>query len=240
MAFISIQNKKVHYQTWGRGEPFLFVHGWGGSIQSLTPLAKLFANTNKSFLVDLPGFGESQNPDPDWGIKEYTDVIAKLISGLHLKKVVYFGHSFGGTIGICLAANYPGLLNKLILCDASYKRNTDKQKIPSFIRIFFDYVPFLKKIIYKIFFPNSDLLLYPQLESNFKKIVADDMTTILKKIKTVTLILWAENDTDTPVANAYELQKKIKHSTLKIFPDSTHNLPLKNPELLVPVIKKIL
>jgi len=240
MAFISIQNKKVHYQTWGRGEPLLFVHGWGGSIQSLTPLAKLFANTNKSFLIDLPGFGESENPDPDWGVKEYTDVIAKLINGLHLKKVIYFGHSFGGALGVYLSTNYPNVINKLILCGASYKRNTDKQKIPKFIRFFFDNIPFLKKLVYKIFFPASDLLMFPQLESNFKKIVTEDLTNCLKKIKTETLILWAKDDTETPVGNAHELQKKIKHSLLKIFPDTTHNLPIKNPELLFPVIKKFL
>jgi len=240
MAFISIQNKKVHYQTWGRGEPFLFVHGWGGSIQSLTPLAKLFASTNKSFLVDLPGFGETENPDPDWGIKEYTDVIVKLINELHLKNVIYFGHSFGGALGIYLSANYPNIIDKLILCGASYKRNTDKQKIPEFVRVFFDNIPFLKKLVYKIFFPTSDLLMFPQLESNFKKIVAEDLTNLLKKIKIDTLILWAENDTETPVENAHELQKKIKHSVLKIFPDTTHNLPIKNPELLFPQIKKFL
>lgn len=237
MPFISVQNKKIHYQTWGRGEPFLFVHGWGGSIDSLTPLAKLFANTHKSFLIDLPGFGQSNNPDPDWGVKEYSDTIVQLVTKLQLKRLIYFGHSFGGTIGINIAANHAGIFQKLILCAPSYKREQN----PSGLAKLFNWLPsFLKKPIYQVFFPASDLYKFPHLENNFRKIVKEDLTSILGKIKIPTLILWGHSDVQISSSNAQELSKKIKDSKLKLFPDFGHSLPLVEPKLVFDEIKKFL
>lgn len=237
MPFISVQNKKVHYQTWGRGEPFLFVHGWGGSIESLTPLAKLFANTHKSFLIDLPGFGQSDYPNPDWGVQDYSEMIVELVNKLQLKKLIYFGHSFGGTMGINIAAKHRDLFQKLILCAPSFKRLNQKSGI---IKLF-TFLPIsIKRAIYQVVFPNSDLYRYPGLETNLRKIVKEDLTSILATIKTPTLILWGEKDLQTPLAPSHELNKKIKNSKLKIFPNIGHNLPLIEPKLVYDEIKKLL
>lgn len=221
--------KTINYLSRGKGQPIVFVHGWGGSIKSLEGLANLASEKYQSITFDLPGFGQSDNPDPDWGVKEYAETVINLMKKLRLSNIVYFGHSFGGSLGIYIAANYPGLIKKLVLCDSSFKREV---KTSAMARFFSKLPSKLKLFLYMVFFPNSDLYKFPRLEKNFRKIVVNDLSGYLSNINVPTLILWGEGDRQTPVDDAYELKNKIKNSILKIFPGIGHNLPLTKPELV--------
>jgi len=235
---IDLNGRAVNYEIKGKGGTIILVHGWGGSSKSLEGLAQLLSAKYNTISVDLPGFGLSEKPDPDWGVGEYAQFLIDFICQLKLRPVIFFGHSFGGSLGIYLAANYPDYIKKLILSGPSYKRNP-----PSTTKIsrLFQFLPYaLRKFIYKIFFPGSDLYKVPSLESNFRKIVTQDLTPFLQSIKTPTLILWGEDDIQTPVNKVKELHEKIVNSRLKIFPEIGHNLPLKYPELVYSAIKKFL
>lgn len=228
---------QINYELLGQGQPLILVHGWGGSINSLRKLAQLLSQEYQTIIIDLPGFGQSDQPDKDWGVGEYGKAIINLLDQLNIKTCHYFGHSFGGSLGIYLASQYPNRIAKLILCDASYQRSGQTSHTTQVIKKFTNKFSWLKKIeypikkiYYKIFFPNSDLLKYPQLETNFRKIMTQDLTPFLKKINCPTLILWGEKDQQTPILYAYDLNKQIKNSQLKSFPDIGHNLPLKYPE----------
>lgn len=221
--------KTLNYLSRGKGQPIVFVHGWGGSIKSLEGLANLASKKYQSITFDLPGFAQSDQPEPDWGVKEYAETVVNLMKKLKLTNIVYFGHSFGGSLGIYIAANYPGLIKKLILCDSSFKREVKTSPMARFFRK----LPFkLKLFLYRVFFPNSDLAKFPHLETNFRKIIIEDLSGYLDSINIPTLILWGEGDRQTPVDGAYILKNKIKNSKLKIFADIGHNLPIINPGLV--------
>lgn len=235
---VKLQGKSINYQLEGTGSPLLLIHGWGGSSKSLEPLAQSLAKKYKAITIDLPGFGKSSKPDPDWGVEEYAKIIIDFISEFKLRPVIFFGHSFGGALGVYLAAKYPEYISKLILSGASYKRNNPASaKAVAFLKWI---PPLAKKIIYKVLFPQSDLYKVPELETNFRKIVTQDLTPLIQTIKTPTLILWGEKDNQTPVSNAIELQNKINSSGLKIFLNIGHNLPLKYPRLVYEEITKFL
>jgi len=230
---INVQRKKIQFIKQGQGQPLVFLHGWGGSINSLTPLASLFSKKYQVVTLDLPGFGQSDPPDPNWGVKEYGELLVSLFNKIGLKKVVLFGHSFGGSLAIYLAAKHPEHIDKIVLCAPSFRRQVKKsrnilKKLPQPLRI----------LIYRIFFPQSDLWRFPKLEANFRKIVNDDLSPYLSKIETKTLILWGQLDKETPVKNAYLLKKELKNSQLKTFPNIGHNLPLTQPELVFEEVKK--
>jgi len=233
--FLDVSGKKINYQKMGKGPPILFVHGWGGTIESLSPLARMFSDYEATVL-DLPGFGKSDLPDPSWGVQEYGDLVAQFCLQLHLNKILYFGHSFGGSLGIYLAATKPDLIEKLVLCNSAFKRtstqNSGQGRWPL--------PPFLKRLYYRIFYPNSDSMKYPHLESNFRKIITQDISRLLSKIKVPTLILWGSADKDTPAPMANELHEKIGGSTLKMFEGFAHGLPLKYPDLVYKEMIKFL
>ncbi len=228
--YIEVDGKKVYFKTRGRGAPLVFIHGWGGTIQSLDTLAKLASKKYKTIVFDLPGFGKSDNPEPTWGVVEYSDFVRALLKKLGYSKYSIFGHSFGGSIAIYIAENHPQVIDSLILSGVSFKR---EKKTSPLAKLFKNIVPPSIKIsLYRIFFPKSDLSKYPHLEPNFRKIVTQDLTQNAQNIKAKTLILWGENDTYTPVANAYLLHDLIKGSLLEIYPNRGHGLPLKYPEIV--------
>lgn len=230
--------KTINYKITGKGDPTLLVHGWGGTSKSLQPLAQLISSKYKTITLDLPGFGLSSDPDPDWGVEDYAKFLIDFICELRLRPVIFFGHSFGGALAIFIAVNYPNYIKKLILCGASYKRSSLSSTKVS--RLLSWLPPTIKKIIYKVFFPHSDLYKVPGLEANFRKIVTQDLTPALKSIVTPTLILWGEKDKETPVSHAHELEKKIKNSQLKIFPNIGHNLPIIYPQKIYEEMDKFL
>ena len=171
-------------------------------------------------------------------MEKYADIITQFLKQLNIGKVIYFGHSFGGSLGMYLALHYPTLLEKLILCDSSYKRSVTK---PALIVRLLRHIPIpVKKILYRIFLRNSDLYRYTPLEPNFRKIVVHDLSSYPDKIKVPTLILWGEEDRTTPLTWASELNKKIKNSKLVTFPKIRHNLPLEYPDLVYKEIVKFL
>lgn len=234
------QGKTISYDVMGKGSPLILVHGWGGSSQSLKQLAELLSDNHKTIIVDLPGFGNSDTPPPEWGTPEYANVLIALLDHLKIKKTSYFGHSFGGSLGLYLSVN-TNLIENLILCNSSFKRRARKSLLVRAAKhIFPGNNPPLKMLFYRIFFRNSDLARYPHLERNFRLIMKQDLTPLIEKVKVPTLILWGQNDTITPVALGEELHAAINGSKMVVFANARHGLPLRNPELLVEPIKKFI
>jgi pimeloyl-ACP methyl ester carboxylesterase len=264
-----ILNIKTHYELIGEGrDTILFLHGWGGSVESLRPLAEQFASTHTCVVVDLPGFGATANPPPEWGTHEYAEYIKQFIDEAKLPKPLSIvGHSFGGSLALCLAAMHPEYVKRLVLCAPSWHRlksvgaassgkiasssllamtnsiNVIKGHFKRILHFVISSLPrnrLLRKIIYKIFFPQSDLMKYPQLESNFKRIVTEDLTDVTKTVRQPTLILWGDKDTYTPIENAELLQNLIPGALLGVFPAVGHDLPLKHTDLIVESIRSFL
>lgn len=238
--FARILGRQLHYEIFGTGDSVLLVHGWGGSLESLRALGDLLAITHRVILVDLPGFGTSENPEQEWGVEEYVQVLSNLMDELKIKKTSYFGHSFGGSLGIVLATRRPKLIQHLFLCNSALKRPNKTVKIPLFLKGVLFRQKNLRIWLYRIFFPNSDIAKQPHLESNFKKIMQQDVSKYALQVSVPTHIIWGAGDTVTPVAWAHELHQTIKQSTLAIIPNARHGLPLRDPESVVREIQKYL
>lgn len=242
--YLDVSGRRVYYTMEGKGAPLLLVHGWGGTSKSLKSLSAFFSAENTVILIDLPGFGQSDLPEADWGTPEYAKVIVEVIQKLNLGKIIYFGHSFGASLGIYLTAHYPELFLRLILTGASFKRSAPKKsKIGSFLRklpLPHALTSFIRKIGYRILYPQSDSLRFPSLETNFRLILSKDLSSEASMIKTPTLILWGEKDHDTPLSHGRLLHDVITNSKLVVFPDSTHSLPLVKPEECAMEMKKFI
>src|SRR5687768_10318163 len=64
--------------------------------------------------VDLPGFGNSPEPDSGWGAAEYATSVLPVLDELGPAPVV-LGHSFGGRVAVHLAASAPDRVGALVL-----------------------------------------------------------------------------------------------------------------------------
>jgi len=106
----------------GRSPARVFIHGLGstgtwvyGEVAQDPRLGG-----HRSLIVDLPGFGLSDRPG-DWGysLEDHASVIAAICEARGLTGIDLVGHSLGGDISIVVAAQYPGLVGRLVISEAN-------------------------------------------------------------------------------------------------------------------------
>ncbi len=206
----------------------VFLHGWRSRKEVWSPVIQKLLVMNYQLSVysmDLPGFGGSQwsqplpNPPLKRGGKtagmtvgDYAEVAKGFIEKLELKNVVLVGHSFGGRVGIKLAAMYPQLLSKLVLVDsAGFAISQNKKSAMNFAakiaKPFFapKFMQGLRKKIYQKI-GAEDYLATPQLQKTFVNVVGEDLTSDMQKINCPTLIIFGENDKETPPSTGLKMQ----------------------------------
>ena len=91
-----------------QAEHLLLIHGWGISSQVWQPLTPLLSQTFNITLIDLPGFGKSEQGDYSLPV-----VLANLLEGMPQQFSV-LGFSLGGMLAVQLAKQYPERINKVI------------------------------------------------------------------------------------------------------------------------------
>lgn len=94
----------------------VFGHGWGRSYRDFIPVAEALAPVASSYLVDFPGFGDSPRPDETWGTEDYADhMVSYLREAQGLTEYSWVGHSFGGRVGMRIAARNDNPIQHLVL-----------------------------------------------------------------------------------------------------------------------------
>ncbi len=116
---INIEGLDLNYICEGEGKDVLILHGWGASIQAMLAIHNHLKDRFKVYTLDLPGFGESDEPTEVWGSHDYADFIKKFMDELDIEEVILIGHSHGGRVSIVLGSDYPDLVKKMILIDSA-------------------------------------------------------------------------------------------------------------------------
>ena len=60
------------------------------------------------------------------------------------------------------------------------------------------------------------------LRKTMSKLLAEDLTEQIKSISVPTLLVWGENDTATPLSDAYVMEEKIPGAGVAIIPGAGH------------------
>jgi len=243
-----IKGLKINYKIIGEGKPLLILHGWGSNSEKWQGVAELLAREGfKVIIPDLPGFGQSQEPKQVWGLDDYCNFVEELVKILGLEKFSLLGHSFGGALALKLSLRITEKIEKLFLVSASFRRRKKFKKrffwaLAKALKIF-SFLPFysyLKKGFYK-FLLKSD---YPStkgvMRKSYLKIIKEDLSDILNKIKTPAIIIWGEKDDITPLRHGRLLDEKIKESELIVLPAVGHNIRTEAPEKLTQIVSKFL
>ena len=133
-----IKKTSINYDYYNNSSTvtLVFLHGWGQNIEMMFPLAKPFLQKYNCLLIDLPGFGKSNEPPYPWSLDDYADMLNELLKKLNIKKVIIIGHSFGGKIALVYALKYN--VEKLVILAAPFmqkiKKPTLKMRFYKFIK----------------------------------------------------------------------------------------------------------
>lgn len=239
-----INNQLISYLKNGTisEECLLFLHGWRSNKEVWNNvIQKLFGRNNQVLVysVDLPGFGQSSTPPTAWSVGDYAGLVKQFIEKFELKNVIIIGHSFGGRVAIKLASNYPELIFKLVLVDsAGITLSSNKKNLMLFfaklVKPLFRprFMEGLRKKIYRQI-GAEDYLATPTLQKTFVNIIKEDLTPDMKQITVPTLLIWGENDTETPVSFGEKMHSLILNSKFTILTDAGHFSFLDKPENFV-------
>mgnify|MGYP003392590621 CR=1 FL=1 len=226
----------------------VFLHGWRSNGLAFQKAAETLASEDFAvYCPDLPGFGESDMPAGSFSISDYRDIVSEFIEKAGIKGCVVIGHSFGGRVAIRLLSGNPEIAKKLVLIDSAGFPSRRKKKAWAFfakiVRPLFSLklMSGARKSIYRLI-GAEDYVATPELKETFVNIVDEDLTGYLSSISQPTLIVWGENDKETPVEFARKMGDMIPDSSVKIIKNAGHFSFLDDPQefnrLIIEFLKK--
>jgi pimeloyl-ACP methyl ester carboxylesterase len=132
---------RIHAELYGPADApvLLFTHGWGANSTEWYYAKRHLSDRFRLVLWDLPGLGESTQP------QDRNFALDKMASDLHAvmglakgKPVVLVGHSIGGMINLTFCRLYPDLLRSqvagIVQVDTTYTNPVETTKGSEFSR----------------------------------------------------------------------------------------------------------
>ena len=251
MPSIQVNDIDLHYESVGKGEPLLLIHGLGSRIQDWENQIAYFAERYRVVALDLRGHGDSDKPPGPYSSKLFADDIAKLIRSLDIGSAHVVGLSLGGFIACQLAVDHGDLVRTLVVVNSvpDLPRDTlsDRFRIRSTLLLRQLIVRFfgmraLGHFLGKKLFPRAD---QEELRQTFIERWADnDKNAYLSSLATVptwnlehrlgsitcpACLISGEHDF-FPLSLKESYTKKMPDARLVVIPNSGHFTPMDEPE----------
>jgi pimeloyl-ACP methyl ester carboxylesterase len=232
---ITIDNISINQAIGGEGKPLLLLHGWGANLTLVAPLAEaLIKHGYRCYALDMPGFGESDEPPQAWTVFDYANFIIKYLDYHQLQQVYLFGHSFGGRLGLILGAEHSNRIIKMALSDAAGIR----EKTPLLLNIRLNTYKAIRDTLntiglksfaenlrqrYNKRYGSSDFqAVSGVMRQTFVNVVNQDLLDYAARVKVSTILFWGDKDQDTPLWMGQKLEQTIPDAGLVIHKGAGH------------------
>ncbi|HEV2339582.1 MAG TPA: alpha/beta hydrolase [Patescibacteria group bacterium] len=205
------------------------LHGWTYSLEKWQNCISRLQKAGYDIIaLRVPGL--TTTIDKAWELNDYVSWLHAILAK-EKGKPILIAHSNGGRIAIAFAAQYPHMVEKLILIDSA---GIYHKEIPILIKRFvFSKLARAGKLltsskeIQHIFYKlvgEHDYLNAPSLSvrQTLRNLIAIDCTPYLTRLRIPTLIIWGEKDTITPLRDGELMKSLIQQSKLVIVKNSRH------------------
>lgn len=231
--FVTVDGLRIYYEIGGLGPCVLLLHGWGGQVESFSPVFDFLLDHFTVCGLDLPGFGRSDDPPAPWGTGDYSLFVESFLSRLGFSSVHIIAHSFGGRIAIVLAATYPQRVDRLVLVDSAGIR--PRRAAGYYARVWL--AKGIKTVLSSRicgqrgaalaekalgFLGSDDYRQDGKHRATLVKIVNEDLRSLLPQIRSPTLLVWGSNDQFVPLADARLMEQAIPDATLIVLEEAGH------------------
>lgn len=247
-----IDGLKIEYTEQGSGAPILLLHGWGSSKEVFAGIMNTLADRYRLVAPDFPGCGASDTMKTPWTLEDYSSFVLKFMEALDLHDPVLIGHSNGGRISMNLAAKGMVSPPKIVLLDAaglipkkSFKQKFRAKSFKAIKRVLT--LPGLKNHTKGLLdkarahYGSADYNAAPEvLRNTLVSLVNTDLRDILPNISCPTLLIWGENDTDTPLADAKIIEAAIPDAGLCVIKGAGHFAFLQDPYQTAAILNSFL
>lgn len=235
----------------GSGETIIFLHAMAGSKTAWQPQIEHFSQQYRCIAWDMPGFGDSEALHDTARMPQIVEVLhAFVVETLALEKAHFVGLSVGGMILQHFAAQYPALVESMVIMDSSPKfgfdGGSDPQTFVTSVSNDLKTAPTVRDFCTAMI----NAIVAPKCKPDVRSAAIDamarggrdgllfaahliaehDALAKLPLISAPALVMAGENDAETPPAYAEKIASELKNAQVKIVPDAGHIVNLENPE----------
>lgn len=231
---ILVNHQLVEYKDEGKGKVILLLHGWGVNLNTFDDISNHLSKKFRVIRFDFPGFGNSPKPNDDWFVGDYAEFTRDFLKKIKIDEIfAIIAHSFGGRVTIKGVSSKYINPQKLVFIGVAgvkppktfkktiYKMVAKVGKIATSLPLVNKIQPILKKQLY-ISAGSTDYLVSGNMKKIFLNTINEDLLPEVHKIKQNTLLIWGEDDTETPLGDAKLILKSLSSGRLVVVPNTGH------------------
>jgi len=241
---------ELAYTVTGEGRDVILMHGWGCTHETVLSVERAVLPGFKVFNLDLPGCGDSSEPQQVWGVEDYDTMLEQLVAAEGIQDPILIGHSNGGRVAIQYASHHP--VHKLILIDSA--GIVPRRSMKYYCKVY-SYKAMKRVALTLLGKQRGEQWLdryrkragsadynasSPMMRAIMSKLVNTDLRPVMPSIGCPTLLIWGEDDTATPLADAQQMSQLIPDAGLVSFPSCGHYSFLDNPGQFTAVMRSFL
>ncbi|MBW2461991.1 MAG: alpha/beta fold hydrolase [Deltaproteobacteria bacterium] len=202
--------------------------------------------------IDAPGHGRSGNVRSPFTMDDCVDAAVQVLDAVGIESAAWVGLSWGGMVGMRLAARHPARVSALVLLDTSARPERTLKRLAyrplQVIASRIGAVRPLAKALTPIFFSPHTLRSEPDIVDSFVRTLTrmdpesigqaveaviytrGDFTPELSQIGAPTLVIVGIDDRATPPDEAEHIAARVPGAGLVRIPDAGHLSALEQPE----------
>ncbi|MBI2415872.1 MAG: alpha/beta hydrolase [Candidatus Kerfeldbacteria bacterium] len=260
---ITVSGTNIVYNKQGQGEAILLIHSGAWSSLEYEAMASALDDHYTVYRVDLPGFGKSDKPQITYDLPFLTTKMAGFIQQFPEQTVHLVGASFGGTIALQLAAQYPERIRSLTLIDPiGFGSEINQLALVAQIPLLAEFLFYPNRTIFN-YSLNHGLVDAQQLPEQYREqlyqncqlpkaqraklsilrssitvrgvdpVMQQAVTTAAAAVQQPVLLVWGEQDTYAPITQLENAKAKLPQATSIILPHTGHFAHMESPKLIV-------
>lgn len=263
--FIQVENTKIYTTVRGEGKTVLFLHGFPYNSESFYFLATRPFPGCRFITIDLPGLGLSEkNTNKNLTPEDMALLVKLFLDRIGVQEVDLVGHDLGGGVAIVCAANFPQIVNKVVLLapDSSGGSATSIMnglwRIPVLGELWATFRldrRFVRDFLQRSWAPAASE--WSQMVERYTRVLNTrngrkgflalhrgrqgfDYLKHEERMQAETLILWGEEDRVVELGASERLLQSLEHSRLETIPKVGHLPHEEAPEQVYQLIKGFL
>lgn len=248
---LTLNDQSVAYGAHGSQDnekAVIFLHGWRSTSTAWRPIIERIDPLDNVtyYVIDLPGFGLSDNPAHPFTVDDYAQIVKDFISSQDIQETVLVGHSFGGQVALRMAQDSSVPVKRVIgIGSAGVRSRSFFSKlsglVAKLVKPLFS-LPGMRGGRDKIYtwFDWDDYINRPDLKETYQNIIRDDETERLADVLVPVDLIWGVEDTATPLRDGKRMRDELPVAKLHIIEGAGHYAFIDKPETVTGIIERVI
>lgn len=243
-TWVQLEGTRVRYLDVGRGPAVVLLHGFASSIENWALVIPELAKTHRVIALDLKGFGWTDRPVADYSPRAQAALLKALLDERAVESAAVVAHSWGSSVALAFALEYPERVTKLALYDAWVYES----QLPSMFQL--ARAKGLGEVLFGLFYAeraDERIALGFYDPAVVTQALVDDVEVAFARpgtkaaalatvrgmdfaqveatygaVKAPTLLLWGREDVVTPPSIGERLVRQLPHARLIVYPRCGH------------------